>query len=139
MRLTPEQFTVGQWVFFEFKLACIEQIEEDRVTKVTTGYMSCSSFNISQNCFPLDVHGKIVSEEFDHQYDELYNKWKHSHLNWPDLHRWFVSSWRELMQKRKSKSEIEKGFVGLQKFVSSIDQTLVSLSTQTVDGVKLFR
>ena len=43
------------------------------------------------------------------------------------------------MQKRESKSEIKKGFVELQKFVSSIDQTLVSLSTQTVDGVKLFR
>ena len=137
--MNTQKLTVGQWVFFEFKLACIEQIEEDRVTKVTTGYMSCSSFNISQNCFPLDVHGKIVSEEFDHQYDKLYTKWKHSHLNWPDLHCWFVKSWRELMQKRKSKSEIEKGFVGLQKFVSSIDQTLVSLSAQTVDGVKLFR
>ena len=137
--MNTQKLTVGQWVFFEFKLACIEQIEEDRVTKVTTGYMSCSSFNISQNCFPLDVHGKIVSEEFDHQYDKLYTKWKHSHLNWPDLHCWFVKSWRELMQKRKSKSEIEKGFVGLQKFVSSIDQTLVSLSTQPVDGVKLFR
>ena len=89
--MNTQKLTVGQWVFFEFKLACIEQIEEDRVTKVTTGYMSCSSFNISQNCFPLDVHGKIVSEEFDHQYDKLYTKWKHSHLNWPDLHCWFVS------------------------------------------------
>ena len=137
--MNTQKLTVGQWVFFEFKLACIEQIEEDRVTKVTTGYMSCSSFNISQNCFPLDVHGKIVSEEFDHQYDKLYTKWKHSHLNWPDLHCWFVKSWRELMQKRESKSEIEKGFVELQKFVSNINQTLVSLSAQTVDGVKLFR
>ena len=137
--MNTQKFTVGQWVFFEFKLACIEQLAEDRVTRVTTGYMSCGALDMSQECFPLDVLGKIVSEEFDHQYNKLYNKWKHSHLNWPDLHRWFVSSWRELMQKRESKSEIEKGFVELQKFVSNINQTLVSLSAQTVDGVKLFR
>ena len=137
--MNTTNFFIGQWVFFQFKLAVIESIQDNRVVEVASGYSLASAHDFSDVCFPLDIHGKIISEEFEHSYNKLYEKFKHHHLNWPDIHRWYVAAWRDLMHLRADKEKIEQGFRRLHKFAIEVKDTMTSLQEQTVQGVKLFR
>lgn len=123
MELTQEatQFQVGQWVFFEFKLSLIDEMDGDRVTSVQDGCFHTGSWNMADRCVPLSLRVKRISDEFAYHSAELHRK-GHSGLNYPDIHNWLVNAWVEACA-RPADANLSADFERVRKFAADVLKT----------------
>lgn len=92
-------FAVNEWVFCEFKLQQITEMEGERVTSVKDSLFEMGSRDLSDCCFPLSLRNKRISDEFAWHKDKLHREGARG-LNFPDIHRWMVDKWAETMRDR---------------------------------------
>ena len=131
---------VGDWAFFEHKLAIVKRVEADgRVTEMSTGHFSTSSIDLRDCMFPMDLRGKCVSDEYQSQYDKLHKESGGLNLNFPDFHRWFVEKWSECMECRHDDEVVKTAYEELNQFVRGILDAISDQRGRSVMGVGLFR
>jgi hypothetical protein len=132
-------FRVGQWVWSEHKLKIVKEIRNGHVTELSDGYCSCSYSNLDDVCFPLDVRGKLISEEYERSYSLLHKESRGLNLNFPDIHRWYVAEWCEAMKQRDNDAAIKAAYERLRAFEREIIDGIEDAKRQTAGGLSLFR
>lgn len=131
---------VGDWCFFEYKLAMVKAVADDgRVTDVSDGWFNMGSWDLRDLMFALDLRGKCVSEEFAGQYDKLRKESGEVSLNWPDIHQWFVAKWAECMERCLDDAAVKAAYEELNQFVRGALDLVEAQKQLTVMGVRLMR
>jgi hypothetical protein len=132
-----QQFKKGDWCFCEFKLQQIVRVDESRITEVSDGNFSLSSYDLSDKCYPLDLSVKRISDTVAYFSDELHKT--KLNLNFPDLNREWVRRWCEMCDVRKDTEKLRKMYKDLEDFYTAILGRVTTLKTEEVSGVRLFR
>ncbi len=136
------QWKKGDWCFCDFKLQQIEEMEKDKVTSVTDGYIIRGGYSINDSCFPLTMLNKIISGEY-----KLFSKKIHAlnmnSLNYPDIASWLESHWVETCKMCEAVDDnnklIEKRFKELKIFCDDILKRVDEMKKENVHGISLFR
>lgn len=134
------EYKVGDWVFYEFRLVQIKEIEEGKVTQISDGFFSTFGLDLGHNIVPLTLKNKCVSDRTRVVYENLYesagsSKWKY--LNWPEIHPKFVSLWLDLCNNLITKDEISYDCIYdlKDKILAAIDL----VNKIRAEGIRLFR
>lgn len=131
---------VGDWVWCEYKLQQIAEMNGERVTSVSDGYFSHGSRDLSDRCFPLDMSAKLVSEGYAAAYARIREKAGALNLNYPDLHWWFVDAWCIAMGGRNVADSLKASYARLHEFEHKVIAACEAARRHAVvDGVSLFR
>lgn len=133
------KFKTGDWIFNEFELKQIVEMEGDRITSVSSGAFRLSGNSLNDVSFPLDLNIKLISNEYEHIKDKLYKDTQRVNINWPDISRWFVSHWAETCQKPTNREWIQKRYQQLYKFADGIREKVEDARQGEVSGVSIFR
>lgn len=132
-------YSLGDWVLCEFEVQQITGMEEDRMTSVSDGTGTLSSYDLSDKVFPLTLRNKADSAYFKYLYDKLIKEYNLPGLNYPEIHRKFVSVWKETMQ---IPDEFRKGrgvlLQEIQEFFSEIVKKIELVQKMEVMDVKIF-
>ena len=132
-----KNFQVGQWVFCEFKLQQIKNMEDGRVTEVTDGILTHSSRDLTDRCFSLSIRIKRISDEVAHYMDKFHTI-KVPGLNFPDLSREMVSRWVDMCETTND-ADLRIMYDSLSAFSKDIHKKINGLQNEQVGSFKLFR
>lgn len=133
------EFKIGDWVFSEYELKQITEIEGDQVTGVTCGLFSHHGSSLNYCIFPLEISIKRISNEYEHWEKKVRENEGRLHLNWPDLHRWFVDHWAGTCLVRDDDEKVKERYVRLREFCHAVIDKCLQEKTVEVDGIALFR
>lgn len=128
----------GEWCFCEFKLHQVIETEENRITKVSDGFFSLFSSDLSDRCYPLEMDVKCISDTVAY-WSTKFHELKNNSLNHPDLNRELIRRWAELCDNRKDENRLKELYDSLNKFGNSVLRKVQDLSFEEVEGVSLFR
>jgi hypothetical protein len=129
-------FKVGDWCYCEFELSQIMEIENGRITDISTGYIRMGSHDLSDRCFPLDKNIKVISEEFQ-LYREKLHKDGSVNLNYPRIHEWLVEKWVETCKDKPENVSIH--YTELRRFYNEIVKFHEEMKSKTVEGINVFK
>lgn len=131
-------YKVGDWLFCEFKLQQVTDIENGHVSGVTDGWVrGCGRFD--DLCFPLDLEVKRISGAYEAWSTRLHRDGL-PNLNYPDIHRWLVSHWCKTCAGRADQNFVTRQLGELEAFAKDILRRCDELRQERVaQGVKLFR
>ena len=134
-----KNFKVDDWVYHEFELVQIKEIEDDKVTKVTDGVFSTWSMDLNKYCFPIDMEIKQISDMVKEHYQEI-NNINFRCLNLPDIHRKFVEYWVEMCE---SVNEEQDFYIDIKSkylsFFENIKGELNKLKEFEIERIKIFK
>jgi hypothetical protein len=128
-------FKVGEFIFCEFKLQEINEMEGERVTSVHDGWFEMGSRDLSDRCFPLTIRNKVISETFQGFSDKIHAI-NNAGLNYPDIARYFVLKWVECCNGA-SDDKIKLIYDEVQNFINTVKEK--SNHEVIVNGVSVFR
>jgi hypothetical protein len=132
-----QQFQVGDWCFCEFKLQQVKRIEGSRILEVSDGYLSCSSYDLSDKCYPLDFSVKRISETVEWYKNRLHDL--KMDLNFSAIGKELIRRWCEMCDARNDDDKIKILDIELQQFYGAIAERVYALKNEQVAGVRLFR
>jgi len=128
-------FKVGDFVFCEFKLQEINEMSLGMVTSVHDGWFETGSNNLSDMCFPLTIRNKVISDSFS-GFSNKIHEINNNGLNYPDIHRYFVSRWMECCNGA-SDDKIKAIYSEIENFIKDIKE---KVSTDvSINGIRVFR
>lgn len=116
---TATPFKVGDWVFCEFQLSQIDEIEDGRVTNISTGYIEMGSNDLNDRCFPLTKDMLRISGEFEFASKRIHRE-GHAGLNYPDIKRWMVDHWAATCRHVDDVSAVKRDYERLHEFVNAM-------------------
>jgi len=130
---------VGDFVYHDFELCQIKNMEGNRISAVTNGFIETSGSNLV--VFPLNLKTKIASDNFD----EFYKKVRDiQSLNHPDVRRYLISLWQSLCalllnggDDKNAKDAISDIYTSARAFVVGILDA--DKNKRTINGVQIFR
>lgn len=122
-------FKVGDWGYHEFELVQVTEIDDNWVIVTTGRIESCGNINL----YPLSIGSKLTSEYVSYYKEELRKVGRN--LNWPDIHRKYVSMWKDIVEETDDKRREELHY-DVRNFTS---RCIESLNDASVDNVKIFR
>lgn len=131
-------FKQGDWCFCEFELRQVKRTEGDRITEVSNGFISHSSLDLSDRCYPLEMKYKLISDEVNYWNKEFHNL-KNNALNHPDLNRKLIEMWCELCDNADNEEVLKKLYRNLSEFGNTIVSKVRDLSYEEVEGIRIFR
>ena len=87
-------YKVGDWVFCEFKLQQIREINESFVS-VTDGMfeMSMSKYHFDSNSFPLEMRIKRISDAFLAHAERVHKEVIHNGVNYRAIYDRMIEKW----------------------------------------------
>lgn len=83
---------IGMWVFCEFKLVEVKGLSGTRITKVSDGFMTLTSYDLNDRCFPLSRETKILSDTAAYWEEGLRDACA---IDSADAHRVLVAAWAD--------------------------------------------
>jgi len=127
-------FHVGDWVFCEFELGQIAEMEDGRVTNFATEHGSLGSYDLTDRCVPLTMPMKRIASTF-----EWHSRKLHDHgspgLNYPAIHRWLVDLWVKTCAHADDLEAVRGALQTLQDFTNE----MLSAPPMTPYGFALMR
>lgn len=131
-------FKKGDWCYCQFKLQQIMETTDSRITEVSDGYFRTGSHDHSDECFPVTMDVKRISDDVEYWYKEFHNL-KNNALNHPDLHRKLVEMWVEMCLNKDDEKKLKELYVKLNTFGKAIVDKIHDLNYEEINGVRLFR
>ncbi len=126
----------GTWVAYEFDVWMLKEDEgKDGHVNISNATIQ-TWINVRENCFPLTLRARAISNYFEHYEDALRDKTRNVNINWPDIHRYYVEVWRAAMRAPNNENLI-KLQDKVRDFNAEVQLQLENV--KTVDGVRLFR
>lgn len=127
--IVPEKttFKVGDWVFCEFELQLIREMEDGRVREVTDAACSHCGYDLTDRCRPLTYDIKRIADNFAYQSMRIHREGSGG-LNYPDIHRWLVSHWTKTCDEYGDDAATKKNFELLRDFTNDV------LSKQNIES-----
>ena len=129
-----ETYNVGQTVIFDLKLSEIIHTDGKLVTEIRQGAIRCGGNNL-QVRVASDLNCMIASW-FEQQYKNLLNYSGSSGLNWPDIHRFFVTKCFEVIDHPHPNEYFKDVRDQIHTFINDVQDVL---DTRTKYGFNLFR
>lgn len=124
------------WVFYNFRLVQIKEIEEGKITQISDGFFSTHGLDLGKNVVPLTVRNKCISDEIKAvYYDDLYRMKGTRHLNWPEIHSKLVDLWLALCKTKKKEISYNRIYDFRDKVVAAAEEA----NNITVEGINLLR
>ena len=93
------KFKQGDWCFYKFKLVQILDVVENRITSVSDGSIISDGYDLSSECYPLDMKVKQISDTVNSWYNDFHREGNNA-INYPDLTRELVRRWVEMCEFR---------------------------------------
>jgi len=123
-------FKVGDFVYNDFELNQIVEMNNNLVTELTDGIIRKSGNNLL--CYQLTLRNKNISEYIK----ELYNKIQSIRgLNYPIIHRYYIKIWCDCINENdKNDENLDVYYKKLKNFNKEIFDRL----NFEVDGIKIF-
>lgn len=131
-------FKVGDWIFCEYKLHVIEEMEGETIKAVADGYIIHSSYSLNDRCFPLNKEIKRISEHFEQAYTKIHELSIRG-LNFPDIHRWLVKKWCEACNNKDDNTIVTACMNELNDFTDNTIERCKILKEERVGDIKLMR
>lgn len=135
--MSNPKFKKGDWCFCEFKLQQIKDTKEERITEVTDGRFSLSSYDLTDRCFPIDIRIKNISDSVDY-WREQFHALKHNSLNHPDLNRELIRRWIEMCVETDDK-KLQLLYDKLDEFGRGVKDAVANIKYTEVSDVRIFR
>ena len=132
------KFKKGEWCFYDFELCQVTQTEENRITEVSSGVICYRGFDLSEECYPLEMSVKQISDSVAYLENE-FSSLKNRSVNHMDLHRELLRRWIELCKNRNDEDHLTVLQNRLQEFGLSFLQKVHELDYEMVDGIRLSR
>lgn len=145
---TPQEATqtnkpaweVDDECLFAFRRARVSEVSPDgRVTGVACGIGTTYSSDFTDQIFPIDSQGLLISDTFKSFYERLRRDAAPANLNYPDIRWWFEQLWGTCMRNRSDAVVVERDYSTLDNFVREALYLASEQRKITVDGVRLFR
>jgi hypothetical protein len=133
-----EKAKKGDWVFCEYKLQRVTDVEDGRITGVSDGYMSTGGHSLNEECFSMNIDIKRISDGVKYWSDKIHGL-KCGGLNHPDIHRELLRRWVEICDNKDNEEKMEELYGELANFAKSIIFASEKLVEETVSGIKVFR
>jgi hypothetical protein len=131
-------FKVGDWVFCEFVLQQIKEMNGDKVTGVEDGNFSMSYSDLNDRCFHLSLPIKRISDAVNYWSKKLHEI-KNNSVNHPDLNRELIRRWAVMCQNSEDENAAKAGLESLRKFCENVVSMFDGLADMRVDGIPLIR
>jgi hypothetical protein len=135
--MKKKDFKIDDWVFCEFELSQIKEMNGNRITSITTGQISMSGYDLSDRCFPLALEFKVASDTASY-WSKKIHELKNAGLNHPDIHRELVSRWVDICESANSPN-VKDYYEKLSAFGRGICEKVESFKYEDFEGVRLFR
>jgi hypothetical protein len=132
------KFKQGDWCFCDFKLQQVKETEDNRIVSVFDGTFIHSGYDLSDNCYPLEMKVKQISDIVYIQM-ERFQALKNNALNYPDLNRKLIEVWIELCDNRENKDKLKELYNNLFTFCDYVINKSKNLNNEKIEGVNLFR
>ena len=128
---------VGDWIFHEFRLKQVIDIsprspEEDIVT-VSCGSLRVGGRGLGEDCRPLTLRNKRISDEWMWHYRELKN---FRALDFGEISRYLIKTWLKTIDGPDE--EISSRFKELSLFTEEVKSKFQD-GGSTVQGVRIFQ
>lgn len=136
--MNAKGFKKGDWCFSEFQLKQIKKMEDGRITSVSDGSFITGSYDLTDECFPVTMEIKKVSEEFEYWRRKIHELNCNS-LNHPEIHRDLVQRWVRICEKIDDKEFVKEQLNFLESFCTEIIKTVKELREQKVGTVRIFK
>lgn len=131
------KFKLGDWVFSDFELCQIDDMEEDRVTGVCTGMVSRSSRSLT--CFPITMATKRATDTVSYWWAKIQEQ-KGQNWNHPALHHKLESFWRALCSTdSKDLVKLNEIHSEMHTFVTDVLKQMAEMKELVVHGIPLLR
>lgn len=114
-------------------------MEDGRITTVSDGYVSYESHDLSDRCYPLTLHGNLISESYRAVLKELSDIGGCLNLNFPGICHELVCRWCECMERQDDDLEVKDNMTALEGFTGAIRAAVKKAREMEVQGIKLFR
>ena len=131
------KFNKGDWCFCEFKLQQVQEIEDDRITRVSDGHFTMSGRDLSDVCYPLNMRIKLISDTVAYWSAEFHNL-KYYKLNHPDLNRELIKRWIEMCECTQN-NDLETLYENLNNFVLKVIDKVKKSDFSEVECIELIR
>lgn len=130
-------FKENDWCYYNYKLSQILKIEDGNITGVTDGYFT-SGGNNTDNCYPLTIDIKLISEEVNTIYNMIHNL-NFKSLNFPEIHYKLVQMWKYMCDNYNDNELIGKMYIELKDFYNKINDSVKSLREYKVLDINIYR
>lgn len=131
------KFKQDDFCFSEFRLKQVTRTEENRITAVSDGLFSTSAYDLSDQCYPLTLPIKVISDAVAY-YSTKFHSLKNNSLNHPDLNRKLIEIWIEMCDLVDDDKALRNKYKELDQFGEEVIKTVQNTLNQVVSGVQLF-
>jgi len=137
--MSKKIFKIDEWVYYEFELVQVKEIEDGKVTKVSDGSFNTWANDLTPYCFSMNMDMKKISDYVKSMFDDI-NNFNLNCLNFPDIKRKFVEYWVEMCENYYSDYDkyitIKTKFV---TFITELTTKLNELQELHINDVKIFK
>jgi len=134
--MAEHTWKVGDWCFYEFKLAVVDEVIDGSVRSVSTGYIVAGSTDFSDSLVPLSKHAKRFSDEVAIWSDRIHKA--SGGLNFPDIHRKLVELWFDGCETFDDETTHKKAYEAVRAFGQGVLDAVDKYKYVMVDGVRIF-
>ncbi len=127
-------FKVNDWVFSEFELKQVLEVEDGKVVRVSCGRFE--TFGMHLACYPLSLRIKNASDAVKYWQNQFHSV-KPSSFNFPDLRRALESKWVHMCEAITQDKDIADLYEDLNKFGHKVMNA--QQESVYIDNVKIFR
>lgn len=144
-------FKEGDWVFHDFELKQIQEMENGKISRVSDGLFCRSATSLNDECFLLDMHIKNISDHFKYKWDQLENQFGDNfRINFSKVSNKFREIWvnacNEIIEnysddekvkeiKGKYSNEINDFCNSVHNKVQEVEEHL----NEKVEGIEIFK
>ena len=123
--MKKKSFKIDDWVYYEFELVQVREIENDKVTKVSDGSFNTWANDLNPYCFPMNMDMKKISDYVKSVFDDI-KEYNLNCLNYPDIKRKFVEYWVEMCENYHS--DYDKYITIKTKFATFVNELTTKLN-----------
>ena len=134
-----KQFNVDEWVYHDFELVLIKEMDDDKITHVSDGSFSIMGTDMNKYCFPIDMNIKKISDLVKQKWDEILDL-DFKSLNHYDIKRKFIEYWVFMCENVDEDNEVYTDY--LNKFLAfseTIINKIKELKSLEVNNIKIFK
>lgn len=127
---------LGDWIFCEFKLQTIEEVEDGNITSVSDGWFTHGGNCLNDRCFPINKRNNNISKTITLLDNEICRI--KLNLNIPDIHHKFIGFWVKACAEEDDK-KMNEILDQAKNFSKKICEKVKGFGYEIIDGVRLFR
>lgn len=137
-KIESHKFKLNDWIFSEFKLKQVKEMDGNKVTSVTDGYCISGYNNFNDQIFHMDIKIKNISDTYGDCYDR-FSKLEFNSLNYPEIHSYFVDHWIKTCEGKDNDDFVKKQLDDIYDFTNRVCNAVDDILYMEVEGIRVCR